>query len=308
MSNLNPFHEGELQAQKLTGEVEFAESNGVMISHKMMAGAVSFIRAQKMAVVSSRDKNGRRWASMLFGKAGFLEPSTDRRTLTISIDPSENDPKDPLSESLQTDTHVGVLIIELGTRRRLRVNGAAQRWPDALAISVEESYANCPKYITRREVHVQPADGTVKERPIARGKLLGKAQTSLLLSTDVLFLATGHPDGGADASHRGGNPGFVEVLDAQTLRIPDYSGNSLFNSLGNLLVDPHYGMLIPDFKNGRILQLTGTAKIIWSSQDDQNRTGGTHRFVEYHIDEWREAPLAAGVSENVLDYSPYNPR
>src|SRR5260370_2360405 len=95
----------------------------------------------------------------------------------------------------------------------------------------------------------------------------------MVVATDVLFVATGHPQRGADASHRGGNPGFVEVVDANTLRIPDYSGNSLFNTLGNLLVDPRYGMLIPNFQSGRMLQLTGTAKVTWSGNDKEQRTG-----------------------------------
>ena len=55
---------------------------------------------------------------------------------------------------------------------------------------------------------------------------------------DVLFIATAHATRGADASHRGGNPGFIEVLDGKTVRIPDYAGNSMFNTLGNLVVNP----------------------------------------------------------------------
>ena len=72
----------------------------------------------------------------------------------------------------------------------------------------------------------------------------------------------------------------MEVVDGNTLRIPDYSGNSLFNTLGNLLVDPRYGMLIPNFQSERMLQLTGTAKVMWLSDRKGPRTGHTNRFVE----------------------------
>src|SRR5260221_13608207 len=92
----NPFHEGELKAQELAGEREQGESNGAMIGNKIMSGAVNFIRAQKMAVGSSRDTAGRRWASVVFGQAGFLEPSSDRRSLTRAIDTPEKNAKDPL--------------------------------------------------------------------------------------------------------------------------------------------------------------------------------------------------------------------
>jgi len=306
MSWENPFHEGELKAQKLAGEQEQGESNGAMIGNKIMSGAVNFIRAQKMAVVSSRDAPGRRWASVVLGKAGFLQPSSDRRSLTMAIDPAENDASDPLWENLKADVHIGVLIIELASRRRLRVNGLAVRANDALAVMVEESFANCPKYITRREIKIEPREQIAKGERVFQGHKLGKPQILMVVATDVLFVATGHPQRGADASHRGGNPGFVEVVDANTLRIPDYSGNSLFNTLGNLLVDPGYGMLIPNFQSGRMLQLTGTAKVTWSGNDKEQRTGGTNRFVEYHVDRWRESALPARFSATVLDYSPYN--
>ncbi len=306
-SSNNPFHEGELKAQQLAGETQEGESNGAMIGNKIMSGAVNFIRAQEMAIISSRDVQGRRWASLLVGKEGFLAPGADRRALTISIDPAENDATDPLWENLKADSHLGVLIIELLSRRRLRVNGQAVLANSALTVTVEESFGNCPKYITRREVHIEPQQKSTPKEKVSRGTKLGQSQISHLATSDVLFLATGHPKRGADASHRGGNPGFVEVLNANTLRLPDYSGNSLFNTLGNLLVDPHYGILVPDFRLGKMLQITGTATITWSGADEQHRTGGTHRFVEFHVDEWREATLPVHFTENVLDYSPYNP-
>src|SRR5258708_19816681 len=96
MSWENPFHEGELKAQKLAGEQEQGESNGAMIGNKIMSGAVNFIRAQKMAVVSSRDAPGRRWASVVLGKAGFLQPTTDPKSLTLALYTAQNAPPDPL--------------------------------------------------------------------------------------------------------------------------------------------------------------------------------------------------------------------
>jgi uncharacterized protein len=309
MSETTPFHEGELWAQKLAGETAEGESNGAMIGDKLMVGALNFIRTQKMAILSSRDAKGRRWASILLGSVGFMEPS-DRKTLVISVDAApENDLGDVLWENLRGDDHVGVLVIQLHNRQRLRVNGRGHFVDGKLTLRVEESYVNCPKYITRREFEVvtMPPVSAAGERSALQGRKLGRAQTALLKATDILFLATGHPERGADASHRGGNPGFVEVVDASTLRIPDYSGNSLFNTLGNLLVDSHFGMLVPDFRGGRMLQLTGTAKVNWSAEDPEHCSGGTGRFVEFHIDEWRERPLAAKGTDAALQYSPYNP-
>jgi uncharacterized protein len=308
MNEKTPFHEGELQAQKLAGETVEGESNGAMIDDKLMIGALNFIRAQKMAIVSSRDAQGRRWASLLLGAAGFMEP-VDRKTLTITVDVADNDLDDVLWENLRGDDRLGVLIIQLYNRQRLRVNGRAHFAGGKLTLHVEESYGNCPKYITRREIAVAPMPPVSASRKYTalQGHKLGKEQAALLKVTDVLFLATGHPERGADASHRGGNPGFVEVVDEGKLRIPDYSGNSLFNTLGNLLVDPHFGMLVPDFSGGRMLQLTGTARVNWSAEDPEQFSGGTGRFVEFAIEEWRERPLAARAIDAALQYSPYNP-
>jgi uncharacterized protein len=306
MGSWNPFHEGELRAQRCAGEVAEGESNGAMIGDKMMAGALNFIRAQKMVVLSSRDARGRRWASILFGESGFLEPN-DRKTLTIAIDANENDPGDVLWENLKADEHVGVLIIEMETRRRLRVNGRGRSADGVLTVHVEESYANCPKYITRRAIDVGPRLEPGERDAAISGRTLGKGQIALLRATDVLFLASGHPERGADASHRGGNPGFVEVLNGNALRIPDYSGNSLFNTLGNFLVDEHFGMLVPDFGGRRMLQLTGTAKVNWADRDADNCSGGTARSVEFAVEEWRERVMAAREFTGAVEYSPYNP-
>src|SRR5260370_33094462 len=164
--------------------------------------------------------------------------------------------------------------------------GVAVGANEVLGVGGEGFCANCPKYITRREIKIEPREQIEKEERVCQGHKFGKPQILMAVATDVLFVATGHPQRGADASHRGGNPGFVKVVDANTLRIPDYSGNSLFNTLGNLLVDPGYGMLIPTFQSGRMLQLTGTAKVTWSGNDKHQRTVGTNCFVESHVDGW----------------------
>jgi predicted pyridoxine 5'-phosphate oxidase superfamily flavin-nucleotide-binding protein len=69
----------------------------------------------------------------------------------------------------------------------------------------------------------------------------------------------------ADASHRGGPPGFVEVAgDGARLRFPDFPGNRMFQTLGNLAVDPRVGLLFVDWDTGTALQVTGRAEIVWA--------------------------------------------
>jgi predicted pyridoxine 5'-phosphate oxidase superfamily flavin-nucleotide-binding protein len=85
--------------------------------------------------------------------------------------------------------------------------------------------------------------------PATRTESNGKQQR-LIREADTFFIASSHRDGGADASHRGGNPGFVHVLNETKLIWPDYSGNGMFQTLGNLAIDPRAGLLFMDFESG----------------------------------------------------------
>jgi hypothetical protein len=208
---------------------------------------------------------------------------------------------------MEVNSAVGMLAIDLATRRRIRINGLLSRpCETSLRLDVQESYPNCPKYITRRQLRTVSAEST-ESLPDTAGTTLGPDQQDALIRADALFVATAHPTRGADASHRGGPPGFIEVLDERALRIPDYSGNSMFNTLGNLRVNARAGILVPDFERHRTLQLTGTAETLWNQNDPADKTGGTHRFLAFRITHWLELPLPAGVKTEFLDYSPFNP-
>ena len=86
-----------------------------------------------------------------------------------------------------------------------------------------------------------------------------------------------------DASHRGGNPGFVKVTEPARLIFPDYAGNNHFNTLGNLVLDPRAGLLFVDFEHGDLLQLTGRVAIDWS-EPDQLVYPGARRLVSFVLE------------------------
>ncbi len=306
MSFESPFHEGELEVQERADQQADAESNSAMIADKLYAGALNFIRQQQMAILSTRDTDGHRWASVIFGPRGFLEPS-DRQSLHIAVPAAERDASDPLWNNLQSDPRFGLLVIELANRRRLRINGDAGVNDCEILLKVTESFPNCPKYITQRELKVELAEAPEAKSNVSEGTDLPTRLQEMIANADVLFLATGHAQRGNDASHRGGSPGFLEVMNKSTLRLPDYPGNGLFNSLGNVAGDPQAGVLIPDFEHGRQLQLTATAEILWDQPDPESKTGGTNRFVEFTISRWMERPLPARLKSSVVSYSPYNP-
>jgi uncharacterized protein len=80
---------------------------------------------------------------------------------------------------------------------------------------------------------------------------------------DMFFLATADADGRPQCSYKGGDPGFVHVLDEHTVAFPNYDGNGMYMSMGNLLVNPQVGMLFVDFTAERPsrLRLNGVATI-----------------------------------------------
>ena len=78
---------------------------------------------------------------------------------------------------------------------------------------------------------------------------------------DMFFLATADRAGRPNCSYKGGDPGFVRVLDSQTLAFPNYDGNGMYLSTGNTIENPEVGMLFIDFENRKRLRINGTARI-----------------------------------------------
>lgn len=84
---------------------------------------------------------------------------------------------------------------------------------------------------------------------------------ALIARSPMFFLATADAEGRPDCSYKGGMPGFVRVLNSTTLAFPDYDGNGMFKSLGNILVNPHVGMLFIDFEHPGRMRINGTATV-----------------------------------------------
>jgi hypothetical protein len=193
---------------------------------------------------------------------------------------------------------VGMVAIDFATRRRLRINGTlATLGPDGLEVTVDQAYGNCPQYIQQR--HLQP---TAAEPAHQSGwsDALNAGQTRLIEQADTFFLGTAHPSRGADSSHRGGTPGFVRVENGD-LWWPDYHGNNMFNSLGNLAVDSTASLLFLDFATGGTLHLSGHAVVEWiapGAPGDDDGTGRRVRFTPNHV-------VTGDVRLRATDLSPY---
>ncbi|MFD3593870.1 pyridoxamine 5'-phosphate oxidase family protein [Nocardia sp. NPDC058640] len=291
------FHSGELAVQQRLGQAETAAHVGRSIRSQIPAVAASFLAQQPMVVLSAADPAGRLWCSPLTGPAGFVHAIDD---VTIGIDtvPAADD---PLSAALAGDVAVGIIALEPQRRRRMRVNGTSTARADGLRITTEQVYANCPKYISRR--HIQEIAAASIE-PVWRGTELTTAAVEMIGGADTFFVATADAEGHADASHRGGNPGFLQVLSANRLRWPDYRGNSMFMTLGNIAVQPRCGLLIADWSTGALLQLTGHAEILW---DTETLTAGAQCAVDFTIEQIVERPGALALRWGPSELSPVNP-
>jgi predicted pyridoxine 5'-phosphate oxidase superfamily flavin-nucleotide-binding protein len=308
MSDPSAFHEGELAVQHRAGESHNAILNSRLITPWIMPQALPFVAKQPWVILGGLDAEGALWCSALVGESGFIDPDPDGATVRFDLRRAPVHPANPLFATLAPGGALGGLFIDLASRKRLRVNGKVDDVSrDRLQLAVRESFPNCPKFIQKRTfLGVQEAPATGLEP--RRGRALGDEERAWIQAADTLFLATLHPERGADASHRGGKPGFLEVLDGTTLRLPDYPGNSFFQSFGNLAVDARMGILIPSFTTGILLHLSGTARVLWGAEDLEGRTGGTGRFLEFHLERWSSTPPAEGSPRwTFQEASPFNP-
>ena len=88
-----------------------------------------------------------------------------------------------------------------------------------------------------------------------------QALVEFVEARDMFFIATTDTDGSPDCSYKGGDPGFVRVIDASTLAFPVFDGNGMFRTLGNLRVNPRVGLLFIDFETGTRLRVNGDATL-----------------------------------------------
>jgi uncharacterized protein len=296
------FHPGEIAIQTQAGVREEAERLCSLISSVIKPPAQEFLRTQQLAVASSIDVNGRVWASLLTGNPGFVQVLNEQ---TVQID-TPIFPNDPLHQNLQNNPQIGILVIALENRRRLRLNGKAEIQPEgAIKLQIHQAFFNCPKYIQVRYLETEITE-SIGQSEISISQYLTESQQHCIIQADTFFIASSHPESGADASHRGGNPGFVQVLNNKKLVFPDYSGNNMFQTFGNLVINPNAGLLFLDFEKGQTLQLTGKATLIWDVKR-LNAFAGAQRLVEFDIEEVLETRNATSMRWRFGEYSPANP-
>ena len=267
-SKLATWHAGEMAIQQKVGVAEKMAAVGQRAVRDFMPDQHRDFFAQiPFIVVGSVDRSGDVWASLLAGRPGFLASPTPR-SLEIEARP---EPSDPASEGMREGDAIGLLGIELHTRRRNRANGLLRASSGkALSFELDQSFGNCPQYIQLRDFAFVREPDAAFTGEVEQGTTLDQAARDTIAAADTFFVASyaeREDRRQVDVSHRGGRAGFVRVAADGTLTVPDFAGNLFFNTLGNILVNGKAGLLFVDFETGDMLQLTGDAEVILDSPE-----------------------------------------
>lgn len=304
----SPFHAGERHIQQRLGVRDRVErvARRIIRDHLTERDRAFYARLPFL-LLGTVDAGGRPWASIVPGRRGFVA-SPDPQRLEIAARPLIGD---PLHDTLEAGAHAGLLGIDPETRRRNRISGRIESVrPDGFAVTVEQAFGNCPKYIQTRSVDVLPEIGeTAPPRPIRRSRGLDARTRNLVERSDTFFIATAYAEDrgavsqGADVSHRGGKPGFVRAEDERRLVFPDFAGNNHFNTLGNILLDPRTGLLFVDFETGSLVYMTGESEILWDGAEVR-AFAGAERLVRFRTAEVIRVEGSLPLRFDLREYSP----
>ena len=303
----SPFHAGELAIQARLGVQERLDHQGRRIirdylpeQHRQFFAQLSYV------LVGTVDGEGQPWASILVGEPGFIT-SPDEHRLHLTAQPLYGD---PLHTTLAEGADIGLLGIELHTRRRNRLNGTITAiQPEGFTVAVGQSFGNCPQYIQSRRFD-WPAFDPTAPKPVHSFTALGDGERAIIAAADTFFIATAYQAesagsaSGVDVSHRGGKPGFVRMDDANTLTIPDFSGNLHFNTFGNLELNPRAGLVFIDFGRGDLLYLTGTAKVVWDGPEIA-AYAGAERLLRFDVNQGCRVEGSLPLTGSAPEFSPF---
>ena len=183
-----------------------------------------------------------------------------------------------------------------------------------LAASIEQCVPNCPKYINKRLI----TSSTPKPLLLSDSTHLSQAALDLIKNADTMFVASVHEHEDMDANIRGGPQGFIRVAqpqsleEASTIVWPEYSGNNLYQTLGNLEATPKAGIVIPNFETGDVLYVTGTTQVLVGGEASaviaKSKLAVSLKLTGARLVQDGLAYRGTAVEDGTHGRSPYNPR
>jgi uncharacterized protein len=303
----SPFHAGELAIQARLGfEAQIDRQGRRIIRDYLPVQHQQFFAQLPYVMVGTVDAAGNPWASILVGQPGFLTSPNDR-TLQINAQTLFGD---PLATTLSEGCDIGLLGIELHTRRRNRINGTITAIHDhGFEVQVGQSFGNCPQYIQSRMFTLDDFNPNIP-KPVSTIATFSEFECAMIRAADTFFISTANQTAsagaarGVDVAHRGGKPGFIRIDNDRTLTIPDFSGNHHFNTFGNLEVNPCAGLLFIDFDRGDVLYLTGTAQVIWEG-DEITIYEGAERLFRFYLEQGYRVEGSLPLKWSSPEFSPF---
>ncbi|USP79380.1 hypothetical protein yc1106_06654 [Curvularia clavata] len=284
------WHSGERTIQEMLGVSTASRPNPTSLEFPPAHGAR--IASNHLLSLGALDDEDRPWTTIWGGKRGFAKRIAKG---VLEIRTLVDHQYDPVAQALLASTTqcesarpvttqrklMSGLSIDFNSRDRVKVMGRlltseARDHSDnmgeiQLAMAVQESTGNCPKYINKRDVQIHvPSPHLVSDSlPLPQGAI------DLIHKTDLIFISSTNGDS-MDTNHRGGPAGFIRIASNEAIRedgsggvvlvYPEYSGNRLYQSLGNLYLNPKIGIAVPDFETSNVLYMTGTAQLLLGEQ------------------------------------------
>jgi uncharacterized protein len=300
MNNHPFYHSGELHLQRLSGVTEIADKIAkMMIVDHLPEQHQLFFKLLNSLYIASVDESEKPWASIITGAPGFIH-TVNEKHLHIQAQPVAGD---KLIENIANHKKIGLLGLEHHTRRRNRAAGELLKFNESgLHLKVNQAFGNCPKYIQARQAHIINARPSPSDNSKQIFKNMNYECQQLISQSDTFFIASYQPDKnhkGADISHRGGKPGFVQTPSNNTLIFDDFSGNNLYMTLGNLHNHPYAGLLFINYNNGDLWQIQCEASIIETPHKTHSRQ------ISLNINQVIKLPQALNIKWQFLEYSKF---
>jgi ferredoxin-NADP reductase len=323
----HPWHQGEQKMHQLMKVPEYDNPTTAALTPQ---AAFMFQRAPLLAI-GALDAQSRPWTSLWGGETGFSRPLGGdmvgiRADVDTEFDPvveclvsKEKRAKGEIVKSEGQGAMVGGLTIDLMTRKRVKIYGrmvAGAVSPTEveglgigdmqLVCKVEQSLGNCPKYLNKRDIRPAPA----RPRLISKSPQLSAEGQALIGKADMFFISSSNSNNDMDTNHRGGPPGFVRIISNEEtgaeIIYPEYSGNRLYQTLGNLMITPLAGMVFPDYDTGDVLYLTGVTTVL-IGKDAADLLPHSNLAVKIKITEARFVSQGLPFRGIPDELSPYNP-
>lgn len=302
------------------------------------------LQASPLLVLGTLDASGRPWTTILGGEPGFtrgiaqsiigIKTCVDKQHDPVITALLGSEANGEVKKEEGEGRMVSGLGIDLQSRDRVKIFGrmvvgclsplspsetSESTTPDTpntskpsnsiaemqLVLKITQSLGNCPKYLNKKHITPHTPSPILKSTSIQ----LPQSALDLIAKADLFFISSSHGSLSMDTNHRGGSPGFVRILSNSpscTLVWPEYSGNRLYQTLGNLHTTPKAGLVFPDFETGDVLYLTGSTEIL-AAEEARAVICRSNLAVKFTVEAARWVRCGLGFRGEAVEMSPYNP-